>query len=474
MSFGEMLRDLRLQAGLSQEALAELAQMSASGIGVLERGVRRAPQRQTLDLLAGALNLSRPDRERFQAAADRAGNARRPRAREAAAAVPNQNLPHAITKFVGSDGVIESLSKEASNRRLVTVTGTGGVGKTRIALEASYSLLNSFSDGVWIVELASIADPRLIAQRIGETLGVNASEPLQDGWIDALAEKHQLLILDGCEHLLTSCAEIAERLLARCPRLHILATSRERLHVIGEHVFPMKPLPEELAIELFLERASFADANQDVRAAVRRICTQLDGVPFAIELAAARVPSLSLKAIAENIGQRLTFLRHNATAPGKHQTMEALIDWSYELLPEHERRVLEQLSIFGSGCTLDSAFSIRTGNIDDRSELLECLASLVDKSLVEADFNGDDTRYSLLQTTRDYAREKLRERGEFDAVELFGSMAFSKNGIDGAYPTRIEHTPTGAIFFDSTNENPDYHSLELTLDQISLWQVPNP
>lgn len=207
-SFGHVLRELRLKAGLSQEALAERARMSAGGVGVLERGIRRAPQRQTLDLLASALQLAPDDREEFEAAAKRAGNARRTRSREAAAAT-RHNLPYALSSFVGRDEALRRLRKEIIDHRLVTVTGTGGVGKTRLTIEAAHELAGEFRDGVWLVELFSNADANAVAQRVAETLGVRLVDcPESDVWMEALAAKQQLLILDNCEHIVAECAEL--------------------------------------------------------------------------------------------------------------------------------------------------------------------------------------------------------------------------------------------------------------------------
>ena len=417
-SFGRLLRELRLEAGLSQEALAELAQMSVGGIGVLERGIRRAPQRQTLELLVDALNLSPSKREEFEAAAKRAGNSRRPRDQETD--VPHRhNLPYALTSFIGREEAMETLRANIQQHRLVTVTGTGGVGKTRLSLETAHTVLSGFRDGIWFVELAPVSDGDVVAQRIAETLGMDSTEPaVSDEWMDVLAEKSQLLILDNCEHLLAACAELAERLLARCPRLHILATSRERLHVIGERVFHVPSLQGGAAVELFMDRAasassafSTAEKGADFSRAIRDICNHLDGIPFAIELAAARASALPVTIIAENICQRLNLLRNGSNSVPRYKTMREMIDWSYDLLPESHRRVLEDLSIFGNGCTLEVAFAVGVGDVTEQAELLEILASLVDKSLVVVDVDFNDARYTLLETTQEYAHEKLAARG---------------------------------------------------------------
>jgi predicted ATPase len=431
LSFGRLLRELRLGAGLSQEALAERAQMSVGGVGVLERGIRRAPQRQTLELLADALDLGPTERENFEAVAKRAGSGRRPRGQEPEGTA-RHNLPYALTSFVGREQAMTTLRSDIQEHRLVTVTGAGGVGKTRLSLETAHALLDTLRDGVWFVELAQLADAGVVAQRVAETLGVNASEAaVSDEWMDALAERAQLLILDNCEHLLAACAELAGRLLARCPHLHILATSRERLHVIGERVVRVASLHESAALELFLDRAAsassgFAIAETDEQSwhAVQTICAHLDGIPFAIELAAARVSALPLTTIAANIGQRLSILRHGSASVPRYKTMRELIDWSYDLLPESQRCVLEDLSVFGNGCTLESAYAVGVGDVDGETQLLEILASLVDKSLVVVDVDFNDARYTVLQTTREYAHEKLAAHGRLEDVARRHASAY--------------------------------------------------
>ncbi len=431
--FGQLLRELRIEAGLSQEALAELARMSTGGVGVLERGIRRAPQRETLELLASALNLSTVQREEFEGAARRAGNARRRRGQPVAVATHRHNLPFSLTSFVGRENAVGSLHKYILDQRLITLTGTGGVGKTRLAIETGHSVVNEFADGVWLVELATLADAGLVPLRIAETLGVEAgTESGTNAWIDGLAGKRLLLILDNSEHLLQAVTAISKQLLERCPHLHILTTSREPLRLTGERVIRLRPLAEPEAIEMFLDRArnaslGFQIAEEDAQSwrYVRTIVTQLDGIPFAIELAAARVSTLSLKTLAENIGQRLKFLGRSSNEPDtKHATMRALIDWSYDLLTPEEQAVFEELAVFSGGCTVESAIDVCSCEHADFFDVLDRLTSLVEKSLVVVDFDVDEPRYNLLETSREYAFDKLVERGDHELTVLRHAAAY--------------------------------------------------
>ena len=457
--FGALLRELRLEAGLSQEALAELAHMSAGGISVLERGTRRAPHRDTLALLANALNLSSSQRERFEASAKRAGTGRRRGDQvETVSARERHNLPFALTSFVGRDGEAASLRAHVEQNRLVTVTGVGGGGKTRLAIEVAHSMLGAFRDGVWLVELASLIDGDLVAQRVAETLGVASKTSTGDDWMKELIEKHQLVILDNCEHVLAESASLTKRLLEYCPQLRILTTSREPLRLNGERVVRLSPLSESDAVHLFVNRASDAapeflieEREGESWQHVHTICRQLDGIPFAIELAAARVSTLSLGAIADNIGRRLKLLRHGspATIP-KHRTMRALIDWSYDLLSDEEQKVFEDLAIFGGGCTLETATRVCGGETAETLDTLEILSSLVEKSLVVVDMDVDEARYELLETTREYAWERLIMRGELEHVARRHALSYL------IVAQRLEHkwstAPDRAWFIEARRE----------------------
>lgn len=424
-TFGALLRDLRLASGLSQEALAERAHMSSGGISVLERGTRRAPQRETMRLLADALQLSSDDRLRLEQAARRSGSARRrnaPNTPSAAAEVGN--LPFALTTFVGRERSSASLRDIIAEHRLVTVTGTGGVGKTRLAIEVAHAVCAQFPDGVWLVELAPLTDGESVGPRVAATFGLSPEGGFTlERLIAELSDRRCVIVLDNCEHVLTACAAFAVHVLQHCEGVRILATSRERLHVPGERVCRVDPLSEFQAIQLFIDRAqSLAptfdfEADETTRGYVQSICRSLDGIPLAVELAAARVPSLSLKAIAENLNKRLSLLRNtDSSAPSRQQTMQTMIDWSYDLLSVEEQRMFACLSIFAGGCSLEAASIVCSDeSIDDR-RVLDVLTSLVDKSMIVVDVAGHDLRYSLLEITGEYARERLLSSPEFDRV----------------------------------------------------------
>lgn len=430
-SFGELLRELRLASGLSQEALAELAHMSSGGISVLERGARRAPQRDTVTLLANALQLSNEDRSRFEQAAHQSGTARRRGSANAATEVGN--LPYTLTSFIGRERTIVSLRANILEYRLVTVSGVGGVGKTRLAIEAARAVGAQFEDGIWLVELAPVSDATHVGPRIAAVLGISADgSRTGDDWIDDLSERSCLIVLDNCEHVLSTCAAIAKSLLERCARVHVLATSREPLHVTGERVVRLDPLTELQAVELFIDRArnawpEFQSASSDETALryVQSICKALNGIPLALELAAARVPALSLKTIAQNLDKQLSLLRQgDRSALPRQQTMRALIDWSYDLLSDEERRVFNRLSVFAGGCGLDAALPVCAGDGVDESGVLDILTSLVDKSLIVVDVHIADSRYGMLEITRQYAREKLLLSGEFASAAKRHALAY--------------------------------------------------
>ena len=441
--FGTLLRQFRVACGLSQEALAERARMSADGIGALERGVRLAPQRQTVSLLAVGLQLSESDRKLLEAAALPARQALRRGFTEPRDSLGDRhNLPLPLTSFFGREGDGAKLRARLSEHRLVTVTGEGGVGKTRLALETAHRLVEGFSDGVWLVEFAPLADPALVGVRVAVTLGVpqRLEAATSEVWIDEFADKELLIVLDNCEHVLDATAAIAQRVLERCPRVHILATSREPLRIRGERVYRLDALAlprsglgalpslDDLrtspAIRMFFDRARDAAPNftiaddDDARwYALQTVCARLDGMPLAIELAAARMNAMSLEMLARALDRRFDLLTAGArTALPRHKTLRALLDWSYDLLSSDERRVLRRLAVFAGGWTLEAAQSVCADDEPAINALPANLFSLVDKSLVVADTSSGAPRYGMLETTRAYALERLIERGEYDSV----------------------------------------------------------
>jgi predicted ATPase/DNA-binding SARP family transcriptional activator len=356
------------------------------------------------------------------------------------------NLPRALSNFVGREAETGVLGQLIDAHRLAVVVGTGGVGKTRLALEVAGALTDRFDEGVWLVELASLRNPNLVVDVVAEALGVpeQPGRPLLESIVDALGQKRPLVVLDNCEHLAAACARVVESLLRGCPGVHVLATSREPLGVDDEQVFRLAPLPTPVlydrelgaeeaaasdAVQLFVERASaqrpgFAldDANAG---AVASICQQLDGLPLALELAAARLRSMSVFDIEARLAGRFSLLSGGRrTAPARHQTLQALIDWSYEMLASPEQAVLRRLSIFAGGWRLDQAEQVCTGGELTRDEVAGHLGALVDRSLVEMEPTGKVARYRLLETVRQYASERLAKSGEAEAVAKSHALAY--------------------------------------------------
>jgi predicted ATPase/DNA-binding winged helix-turn-helix (wHTH) protein len=346
---------------------------------------------------------------------------------------PRSNLPVPVTSFVGRHSELRDVGKLLAISRLVTVTGPGGCGKTRLALEVAKTLLGSFPDGVWLVELEAVTDPALVARALGASLGIRdgaslgaggeVSKPLTDKLVDYLREKELLIVLDNCEHLIKACARLVERLLRSAPRVRFLVTSQECLGVAGEVLWPVPPLavpgPQEVspgqlarsdAVRLFADRAAAVQPafalGPEAALAVGRICRRLDGIPLAIELAAAQVLLLSPQEIAARLDDHFDLLTSgNLWALPQHQRLQAAIDWSYELLSVPERALFRRLSVFAGGFTLEAAEEVcGEGGV----VVLELLPRLVDQSLV-VPLDSADARFRMLETLRRYAAERLVE-----------------------------------------------------------------
>jgi predicted ATPase/DNA-binding CsgD family transcriptional regulator len=347
---------------------------------------------------------------------------------------PTHNLPLQVTRFFGREHDLISIEERLAEWRLVTLTGPGGVGKTRLALRAAEALQGNFTDGAWLVELAPLADASLVAQAVAAALSVREvpGRPALESVTAFLREREAVLVLDNCEHLLDACARLAEALLRMCPRVRILATSREALAIAGEAVYPVASLafpdPERLpslahvdaydAVKLFVDRAravspSYRVAAQNA-AALARICQRLDGLPLAIEMAAARVHTLSAEELAGRLEDAFRVLTGGSrTALPRHQTLRATLDWSYELLIDAERLLFQRLGLFAGGCTLEAVETICSGDGLTPEQVLELLAALVAKSMVIAERRpGAAARYRLLEMVRQYAVEKLEAAGE--------------------------------------------------------------
>jgi predicted ATPase/class 3 adenylate cyclase len=353
------------------------------------------------------------------------------------------NLPQLLSSFVGRELETAEVKKLASDNRLVTLIGTGGAGKTRLALQVGAELVDGTGDGVWLVELAAVTEPGDVAHTVAATLRIKEqadSTPL-DTLVQVLHGQNRLLILDNCEHLLEACATLAETLVQRCPRLHVIATSREPLRIDGEVVFQVPPLslPPAYAVEaadladsgavaLFTERArarvpGFVVEDEDV-AVVASICRLLDGMPLALELATARLRSMTLVELHDRLKHRFDLLtKGSRTAMPRHQTLRALVDWSYDLLTERERILLRRLSVFLGGFKLEAVEAVcNLGDLAD-GEIADVLGSLVDKSLVVAEAKGPTSRFGMLETLRQYGAERLNEEGPSESERLRSAHA---------------------------------------------------
>jgi predicted ATPase/DNA-binding NarL/FixJ family response regulator len=356
----------------------------------------------------------------------------------------HHNLPVPRTRLIGREedaaGVRQVLLDDDS--RLVTLTGAGGCGKTRLALQVAVDLVDLFPDGVWLVELAWLADPALLTEAVAAPLGVHRlpGRPMLEALLAWLQPRHLLLVLDNCEHLVDVCARLAHRVLSECDRVRVLATSREPLRVDGEVTWRVPSLavpelvaaadPDQLtrspAVRLFVERARAVQRTFQVTPrngpAVARICTRVDGMPLALELAAAWVRVLSVNEIADRLDHSFALLTGaSRSAPARHQTLRATLEWSHTLLSPLEQAVFRRLSVFAGGFSVEAAEAVCADAGIDRPDVLHLLTALVDKSLVLTDEHASETRHRLLEPVRQYAREHLSPTGEW--VEVGGRHA---------------------------------------------------
>jgi predicted ATPase/class 3 adenylate cyclase/DNA-binding CsgD family transcriptional regulator len=404
--------------------------------------------------------------------------------------VVSQRLPVQLTSFVGRDAELTQLRELLAQNRVVTLTGAGGVGKTRLAVQVANQLADEYSDGVWYVDLAPITDPDLVPVTVARALGLTdqPGRSTMDTLLRFVRDRQMLVVLDNCEHLLDACAELVVAVLSGAAGLTFLATRREAIGVAGEVSWRVPSLSlDGEAIKLFTDRARHArpdftltDANA---AAVGEICARLDGVPLAIELAAARVRALSLAEIVESLHDRFRLLTGGArSAVRRQQTLRASVDWSHALLTEPERVLFRRLAVFLGGFDLDAAQAVAGGGDVQRFQVLDQLSLLVDKSLVVADDRGGRTRYRLLETVRQYAQEKLGESGEADAVRArhrdhYTSMAALLDApAGGDYERRVEQAETEIdnlrAAFGWSQENSDIElALALASSLQPLWQA---
>jgi predicted ATPase/DNA-binding CsgD family transcriptional regulator len=401
------------------------------------------------------------------------------------------NLPAEPNSFIGRERDLSELALLLGDVRALTLCGPGGIGKTRLALRLACDLVPEFADGAWLVELADTADPELIPRRVAATFGVREEpdRPLLATLAEALRARRLLLILDTCEHLVDGCAELVHQLLAGCPSLRVIATSREPLRVRGETVWRVPPLslpggigspsltdlPRHEALRLFADRAAAArsgfELGSDNAEAVARLCRILDGMPLAIELAAARVRALSVEQIASRLDDRFRLLASgDRTAPARQQTLRAAVDWSYELLSEPEQILLRRLSAF-AGWNLEMAEQVCADEQIPASAVLDLMAALIDKSLVTFDHElRGESRYRLLDTIKEYASSRLAASGEEETLRLghrdyllgVAQYVVSRAFVRGApsWPERV------AMYRQITTDLPNYRlALATSLDR---------
>ena len=346
------------------------------------------------------------------------------------------NLPAPRTSFVGRERELTEVKRALASTRILTLTGTGGTGKTRLVLELARDLAGTYPDGAWLVEVAPLSEPGLVPQEVASALGVReqAGRTVEEVLVEALRGKEILLLLDNCEHLLDACARFADLLLDSCPGLKILATSREPLGVVGEVVWRVPPLAvpqassaaEELsefaAVRLFVERAclklpAFALTQENAHS-VSEVCRGLEGVPLAVELAAARMGAMAAEHLAERLEDSLALLCSGPrTASPRQRTMRATLEWSHGLLSEKERAAFRRLSVFAGGFSLEAAEAVLPGESTAEAEVLGLISALVEKSLLVAEIlpgSGEGPRYRMLEPVRQYARERLEEGYEVE------------------------------------------------------------
>lgn len=406
--FGSLLRRHRVLAGLSQEALAARAGLSRRGIADLERGARRSPYPDTVRRLASALRLHDAALATFMAGA---------RPALTATAEPYR-LPVEPSPLVGRQRELAELTRLSLEGRLLTITGGGGMGKTRLALELAHRTASAYANGAVLVDLAAVSDGRGVPETVALALRIpsRAQESVTTTVAQHLRDQQVLILLDNCEHVIGACSEMVDALLRHTTSLRVTATSREPLRISGERVWIVPPMELDEAATLFIERADAAAGTQHLQpqqvVTIEAMCRRLEGIPLAIELAAVRVPVLGIDQVADHLADRLDFLsRGRRLDPPRHQTLRAALDWSYALLEPDEQELFARLAVFVGGWNLAGAEAVGVDGDGASLPVLDTLTGLVDKSLVLGEDPGNVRRFRLLETVRDYALEVLEASG---------------------------------------------------------------
>ena len=521
-TFGDMLKYLRRRAQLTQRELAIAVGYTEGHISRLEKN-QRLPDLATVAALFVPALLLEEEAETaahlIQLAAAAHGEeiqtgesfalSRTEEKRQnvdRAESIPS-NLPIQLTTFIGRQAEMRELTEllaVTSPRRLVTLTGPGGMGKTRLALQTAIGLLQRYPDGIWFIDLSSLSSPELIPQTVASALGIDdkGGRPVEQNLIELLRLRYLLIVLDNCEHLIQAAAQFVEKLLRACAGVQILATSREPLQVPGEVNFRVPPLsmPEDQetgsrnvmrheAAQLFIERAVNVESTFRVTEAnapmIARICRQLDGMPLAIELAAARTALLSLSQIETRLRDRFRLLTGGQTTLPRHQTLRATLEWSHELLSEAEKILFRRLSVFMGGWTLEAANFV---GANDGHDVLDPLAQLINKSLVVTERQPDaEIRYNMLETIREYGREELNTAGEtalirarhfkyfLGMVQREESNLFAAESSIDQTEVEIDNLRAGLTWALETDSEGSYSeertgwALELMTDVWPLW-----
>jgi predicted ATPase/DNA-binding XRE family transcriptional regulator len=430
-TFGGWLRKRRRELDLTQQALADRAGCARITLRRIESDTLR-PSKELAEILLKELGILNPELTAWigfaRGLADYPGFS---------PSLPRTNLPSQLTSFIGREKEIDEIKDALSRYRLVTLTGSGGTGKSRLSLQVAADLLDAFQDGVWFVELASLSDPALVPQTIHNTMGLVEYKGLTilQALQEYLRERKVLLILDNCEHIIETCAVLSNDLLSHTINLKILASSREALSVQGEfswrvpslalpdtkHLPELEKLSQYEAVRLFIERADLANPKFEVNdlnaPTLAQVCARLDGIPLAVELAAAKLKVLNVEEIHARLDDRFNLLTNGArTVLPRHQTLRATIDWSYNLLSENEKIMFLRLVVFTHGFSLEAAESICVGDSIKKENIIELITSLTQKSLINTEQLQRGIRYRFLETIRQYGQEKFFATGEVEIV----------------------------------------------------------